>query len=123
MAMSDVHHNLTQHDRVELLCWLTIGNLGAFYLNESWPSAPFQVQAAHKWLDRHLREADWLCIAKLAAVALDIAKKHANFVDAAWARDAVEEIIDSDDLDRQSRLVALVLDDCRAALADRRIAD
>ncbi|KAF1051225.1 MAG: hypothetical protein GAK41_01380 [Burkholderia gladioli] len=121
--MSDLHPNLTQHDRVELLCWLTIGNLGAFYLNESWPSASFQVQAAHKWLDRHQRDADWLCIAKLAATALDIAKRHADFVETAWARDAVEEIIDSEDLDTQSRLVALVMGDCRAALADRRPAD
>ncbi|KAF1028588.1 MAG: hypothetical protein GAK40_00878 [Burkholderia plantarii] len=121
--MSDVHHNLSQHDRVELLCWLTIGNLGAFYLNEAWPAAPFQVQAAHKWLDRHLREADWLCIAKLAATALDIAHRHASFVDAAWARDAVEEIIDREDLDTQARLVALVIGDCRLALEDRRIAD
>ncbi|WP_186156443.1 hypothetical protein [Burkholderia gladioli] len=121
--MSDVHPNLTQHDRVELLCWLTVGNLGAFYLNESWPAASFQVQAAHKWLDRHLREADWLCIAKLAAIALDIARKHGDFVEKAWARDAVEEIIDTEELDTQSRLVALVMEDCRAALADRRVAD
>ncbi len=121
--MSDVYPNLTQHDRVELLCWLTIGNLGAFYLNESWPAATFQVQAAHKWLERHHRDADWLAIAKLAATALDIAQKHAGFVETPWARDAVEEIIDSEDLDTQSRLVSLVMDDCRAALADRRIAD
>ncbi|MBN3725547.1 hypothetical protein [Burkholderia sp. Ac-20379] len=121
--MSDLHPNLTQHDRVELLCWLTVGNLGAFYLNESWPSAAFQVQAAHKWLDRHQRDADWLSIAKLAATALDIAKRHADFVETAWARDAVEEIIDTEDLDTQSRLVSLVMGECRAALADRRIAD
>ncbi|WDD96221.1 hypothetical protein Bsp3421_006421 [Burkholderia sp. FERM BP-3421] len=121
--MSDVHPNLSQRDRIELLCWLTIGNLGAYYLNETWPAAGFQVQAAHKWLDRHLREADWLTLAKLAAVALDIAHKHAEFVDAAWARDAVEEIIDTDDLNLDARLVALVLDDCQAALADRRGAD
>ncbi len=103
--MSDVHPNLSQRDRVELLCWLTIGNLGAYYLNETWPAAGFQVQAAHKWLDRHLREADWLTLAKLAAIALDIAHKH------------------TDDLNLDARLVALVLDDCQAALADRRGAD
>ncbi|WP_053811345.1 hypothetical protein, partial [Burkholderia mallei] len=97
--------------------------LGAFYLNESWPGAAFQVQSAHKWLDRHAREADWLTLAKLSLIALDIAKKHADFVNAPWARDAVEEIIDTDDLNYEARLAQLVLDDCRAALADRRIAD
>lgn len=121
--MSDVRHNLSQRDRVELLCWLVIGNLGAYYLNESWPAATFQVQAAHKWLDRHMREADWLTLAKLAATALDIAQKHGGFVDAEWARDAVEEIIDTDDLNLSARLVSLVIDDCRAALADKRLAD
>ncbi|AOK30827.1 hypothetical protein WS67_02515 [Burkholderia singularis] len=121
--MSDLRHHLNQQDRVELLCWLCVGNLGAYYLNESWPGAAFQVQSAHKWLDRHAREADWLSLAKLSLIALDIAKRHADFVNASWARDAVEEIIDTDDLNFESRLALLVLDDCRAALADRRIAD
>ncbi|AGZ28713.1 hypothetical protein [Burkholderia pseudomallei] len=121
--MSDLRHHLNQQDRVELLCWLVVGNLGAFYLNESWPGAAFQVQSAHKWLDRHAREADWLTLAKLSLIALDIARKHADFVNAPWARDAVEEIIDTDDLNYEARLAQLVLDDCRAALADRRIAD
>lgn len=121
--MSDVHHELSERDRVELLCWLTIGNLGAYYLNEGWPPAQFQVQAAHKWLDRHQRTADWLALARLSAIALDIAHKHARFVETDWARDAVEEIIDSDDLDMKARLVSLVLGDCRAALADKRVAD
>lgn len=122
--MSDVYnHHLSERDRVELLCWLTIGNLGAYYLNEGCPSSQFQVQAAHKWLDRHQRDADWLLLAKLSATALDIAHKHADFVETDWARDAVEEIIDSDDLNLQARLVTLVLGDCRAALADKRLAD
>ena len=58
VAMSDVRHRLSPRDRVELLCWLTCGSLGAYYLNESWPNAAFHVEAAHKWLDRHGREAD-----------------------------------------------------------------
>ena len=71
--MSDVRLHLSPRDRVELLCWLTCGSLGAYYLNETWPEPAFHVQAAHKWLDRHLREADWLSVAKLSALALEIA--------------------------------------------------
>jgi hypothetical protein len=44
-------------------------------------------------------------------------------VDAEWARDAVEEILDTDELDPQARLVRQVLADCQSALADKRIAD
>ena len=121
--MSDVRHLLSQRDRVELLCWLTCGSLGAWYLNEAWPSPSFHVEAAHKWLDRHNRTADWLCVAKLSAIALDIAQRHASFVEAVWARDAVEEILDTDELDAQARLVIAVLGDCERALADRRVAD
>ncbi|CAM2149900.1 MULTISPECIES: hypothetical protein [Paraburkholderia] len=121
--MSDVRHHLSPRDRVELLCWLTCGSLGAYYLNESWPNAAFHVQAAHKWLDRHAREADWLAIARLTAIAQEIAKQHAWFVDATWARDAVEEILDTDDLNYQAKLVLQVLKDCELALSDRRAAD
>jgi hypothetical protein len=121
--MSDVRQHLSPRDRVELLCWLTCGSLGAYYLNESWPNAAFHVEAAHKWLDRHGREADWLAVAKLAALAVDIARQHAWFIEAAWARDAVEEIIDTDDLNYQARLVMQVLKDCEWALADKRAAD
>ncbi|MFC5431809.1 hypothetical protein [Paraburkholderia sp.] len=121
--MSDVRHRLSPRDRVELLCWLTCGSLGAYYLNESWPNAAFHVQAAHKWLDRHSREADWLAVARLTAIAQEIAQQHAWFVDAAWARDAVEEILDTDDLNYQAKLVLQVLKDCEHALADRRPAD
>ncbi|AOI65724.1 hypothetical protein WS98_28980 [Burkholderia territorii] len=121
--MTDAPNNLGSQDRLELLCWLTCGNLGAFYLNESWPDASFQVKAAHRWLDRHHRQCDWLAIAKLAALAQDIAKRHADFVDASWARDAVEEIVDTDDLDYRAKLVQWVYDDCCKALADKRLAD
>lgn len=121
--MSDVRHSLSPRDRVELLCWLTCGSLGAWYLNESWPDPSFHVQAARKWLDRHMREADWLSIARLSALALDIARRHARFADTEWARDAVEEILDTEDLDLQARLVRLVLTDCQRALADKRPAD
>jgi hypothetical protein len=81
------------------------------------------VQAAHKWLDHRSREADWLSIARLSATALEIAQRHAKFVDADWARDAVEEILDTDELDPQARLVRQVLADCQSALADKRVAD
>jgi hypothetical protein len=121
--MSDVRHTLSPRDRLELLCWLTCGNLGAWYLNATWPDASFHVQTAHKWLDRRQRHADWLDIAKLSALALDIARQHAGFVDALWARDAVEEIIDTDDLNLQARLAVQVYGDCQRALADKRIAD
>jgi hypothetical protein len=121
--MSDVRHQLSPRDRVELLCWLTCGSLGAWYLNGTWPDASFHVQAAHKWLDRRMRDADWLGIARLSALALDIARQHAWFVDAEWARDAVEEILDTDDLNLQARLVQQVLADCERALADKRAAD
>jgi hypothetical protein len=122
-AMNDVRHHLSPSDRIELLCWLTCGSLGAYYLNESWPAAAFHVEAAHKWLDRHKRQADWLSIAKLSAIARELAIKHAAFVDADWARDAVEEILDSDDLNYRSKLVIQVVADCRRALADKRPAD
>ncbi|WP_133650981.1 hypothetical protein [Paraburkholderia flava] len=118
--MSDVRHHLSPRDRTELLCWLTCGSLGAFYLNESWPDASFHVQAAHKWLDRHRCEADWLSVARLSALALEIARQHAWFIDAAWARDAVEEILDTDDLNFEARLVVQVLADCERALAEKR---
>jgi hypothetical protein len=121
--MSDVRHHLSPRDRVELLCWLTCGSLGAYYLDGTWPGPAFHVQSAHKWLDRHLREADWLAIAKLAALSLEIAKLHADFIDAAWARDAVEEILDTDDLRLEARLVSQVMGDCQRALADKRVAD
>ncbi|CAB3779922.1 hypothetical protein LMG28614_00955 [Paraburkholderia ultramafica] len=121
--MSDVRHHLSPRDRLELLCWLTCGCLGAYYLNEEWPDAAFHVQAAHKWLDRRSREADWLSIAKLSATALEIAQRHARFVDTDWARDAVEEILDTDEIDPQARLLQQVLADCQNALADRRLAD
>jgi hypothetical protein len=56
-------------------------------------------------------------------MALDIAQRHASFVEADWARDAVEEILDTDELDAQARLVVTVLGDCERALADKRLAD
>jgi hypothetical protein len=108
---------------VELLCWLTCGSLGAFYLNGSWPPASFHVQAAHKWLERHHRLADWLAVAKLAAVARDVAQTRVALVDADWARDAVEEFLDSEDLNYQSELVLRLYEDCTRALADKRRAD
>lgn len=121
--MSDVRHQLSPRDRLELLCWLTCGCLGAFYLNEDWPDAAFHVEAAHKWLDRRSRDADWLAIARLSAIAVEIARRHAGFVEAEWARDAVEELLQSEELDPGGRLVRQVFGDCQSALADRRVAD
>jgi hypothetical protein len=118
--MSDVRQYLSPNDRIELLCWLTCGSLGAYYLNEEWPQASFHVQSAHKWLDRHARDADWLSVAQLSALALDIARLHIGFVDTDWARDAVEEILDTDDLNFEARLVQQVIEDCRRALTDKR---
>jgi hypothetical protein len=122
-AMNDVPRTLSARDRVELLCWLTCGSLGAFYLNGDWPAAAFHVQAAHKWLDRHERLADWLTVAKLAAIARDLAARHCAILEADWARDAVEEILDSEDLNYQSDVVRQVFDDCRRALAEKRAAE
>jgi hypothetical protein len=122
-AMNDVRHHLTPTDRVDLLCWLACGSLGAYFLNGGWPTAAFHVQAARRWLDRHRRQADWLAVARLSAVAQEVAQRHSALVDADWARDAVEEILDSEDLNYRSELVQRVLFDCRQALADRRPAD
>jgi hypothetical protein len=122
-AMNDVRHHLTPTDRVDLLCWLACGSLGAYFLNGTWPTAAFHVQAARRWLDRHRRQADWLAVARLSAIAQEVAQLHSALVDADWARDAVEEILDSEDLNYQSELVQRVLFDCRQALADRRPAD
>jgi hypothetical protein len=119
-AMNDVSRILSARDRVELLCWLTCGSLGAYYLNGDWPAASFHVQAAHKWLDRHQRLADWLTVAKLAAIAREIATQHCAMLEADWAREAVEEILDSEDLNYQSDVVRQVFDDCRRALAEKR---
>jgi hypothetical protein len=121
--MNDVRHHLTPTDRVDLLCWLACGNLGAYFLNGTWPNSAFHVQAARRWLDRHRRQADWLSVARLSVLAQEVAQRHSALVDADWARDAVEEILDSEDLNYQSELVQRVLFDCRQALADRRPAD
>ncbi|SAK45050.1 hypothetical protein AWB81_00347 [Caballeronia arationis] len=122
-AMNDVRHQLSPRDRVELLCWLTCGSLGNYYLNESWPAPVFFVQASRKWLDRHKRQADWLTVARLTAIAQRLAMQNVGYVNADWALDAVEEILESDDLNYESALVVRVFDDCRRALADKRLAD
>lgn len=120
-AMNEVPLSLSARDRIELLCWLTCGSLGAFYLNGDWPAATFHVQAAHKWLDRHQRVADWLAVAKLSAIARELATRHCALLEADWAREAVEEILDSEDLNYQSDVVRQVFEDCRRALAEKRV--
>ncbi|RDT03488.1 hypothetical protein DWU95_11350 [Burkholderia contaminans] len=106
-----------------MVCWPRWCTRAACDPTGAWRDAAFQVQAAHRWLDRHHRQADWLAVAKLAALGQDIAKRHAGFVDASWARDAVEEIVDTDDLDYRAKLVQWVYEDCCKALADKRLAD
>ncbi len=78
------------------------------------------MQAAHKWLERHQRNADWLTVAKLAAIARELATRHCAMLEADWACDAVEEILDSEDLNFDSDVVRQVFDDCRRALAEKR---
>ncbi len=120
-AMNEVPRTLSARDRVELLCWLTCGSLGAYYLNGDWPAPSFHVEAARKWLDRHKREADWLAIAKLSAIARDLAARHCAILESDWAREAVEEILDSEDLNFNSGVVRPILEDCRRALAEKRV--
>jgi hypothetical protein len=121
--MNDVPRCLGAADRVQLLCWLTCGCLGAYYLDGAWPGPSFHVQAARKWLERHHRSADWLTTARLASTALRLAQRHREAVESEWAREAVEEIISGEDLNFYSVLVQRIYEDCRVALIPPRLAD
>jgi hypothetical protein len=110
-------YELDREDLARLLCWLTCGCLGAYYLEGTWPGAKFQVEAAHRWLDRHRRSCNWLTTAKLSAIALRLAQSYREVVDSPQARDAIEEIVTADDLNYDSTLVKRIYDDCQVALA------
>ncbi|MDR5759916.1 hypothetical protein [Caballeronia sp. LZ035] len=117
--MSHVRYPLGPDDRVHLLCWLTCGFLGAFYLDGDWPDPSFQVRAAHRWLDRHHRAADWIETARLSVTAQALASRLSNLLDNDTARDDVERILDSEELDYENALVQRIYHECRATLANK----
>ncbi|MDR5816202.1 MULTISPECIES: hypothetical protein [unclassified Caballeronia] len=117
--MSHVRYPLGPDDRVHLLCWLTCGFLGAFYLDGDWPDPSFQVRAAHRWLDRHHRAADWIETARLSVTAQALASRLSNLLDNDTARGDVERILDSEELDYENALVQRVYHECRATLASK----
>ena len=53
--MDEANQSMDRQDCAQLLCWLTCGCLGAYYLDGTWPGPAFHVRAARKWLDRHRR--------------------------------------------------------------------
>ncbi|MDR5837712.1 hypothetical protein [Caballeronia sp. LZ034LL] len=117
--MSHVRYPLGPDDRVHLLCWLTCGFLGAFYLDGDWPDPSFQVRAAHRWLDRHHRAADWIETARLSVTAQALAARLSNLLDNDTARGDVERILDSEELDYENALVQRIYHECRATLASK----
>lgn len=117
--MSHVRYPLGPDDRVHLLCWLTCGFLGAFYLDGDWPDPSFQVRAAHRWLDRHHRAADWIETARLSVTAQALASRLSNLLDNDTARGDVERILDSEELDYENALVQRIYHECRATLASK----
>jgi hypothetical protein len=50
---------------------------------------------------------------------VQLAQLHREVVDCEWVRDAVEEIVNGDDLNYDSALVRRIYDDCQRALAHR----
>jgi hypothetical protein len=118
--MSQVRYPLGPDDRVHLLCWLTCGFLGAFYLEGEWPEPSFQVRAAHRWLDNHNRAADWIETAKLSVTAQALASRFCPLLDTEAGRSAIEKIIEGDDLDYESELVQRIFHACVVQLTDRR---
>jgi hypothetical protein len=118
--MSQVRYPLGPEDRVHLLCWLTCGFLGAYYLDGDWPEPSFQVRAAHRWLDRHQRAADWIETARLSVEAQALAARFAVLLDNEAARSDVERILEGEDLDYDSALVQRIYHECRAALSGKR---
>lgn len=117
--MSHVRYPLGPDDRVHLLCWLTCGFLGAFYLDGDWPDPSFQVRAAHRWLDRHHRAADWIETARLSVTAQALASRLSNLLDNDTARGDVERILDSEELDYENALAQRIYHECRATLASK----
>lgn len=118
--MSQVRYPLGPDDRVHLLCWLTCGFLGAYYLEGEWPDTSFRVRAAHRWLDRHHRAADWIEVARLSATAQALAARFATTLDAEASRGDIERILEGEDLDYESALVQRVYHECWIELSSRR---
>jgi hypothetical protein len=120
VIMSQVRYPLGPDDRVHLLCWLTCGLLGAYYIEGDWPDASFQVRAAHRWLDRHHRAAEWIETARLSAAAQALAARFSTTLDADASRGDIERILEGEDLDYESALVKRVYHECWVELTSRR---
>ncbi|SAL46749.1 hypothetical protein AWB71_02543 [Caballeronia peredens] len=118
--MSQVRYPLGPDDRVHLLCWLTCGFLAAFYLEGDWPDTSFQVRAAHRWLDRHHRAADWIETARLSVAAQALAARFSALLDADAARGDIERILEGEDLDYESPLVQRIYRECQSELSNKR---
>lgn len=118
--MNQVRYPLGPDDRVHLLCWLTCGFLGAYYIEGAWPDISFQVRAAHRWLERHHRAADWIETAKLSVAAQALAARFSTMLDADASRGDIERILEGEDLDYESALVQRVYQECRAQLTSGR---
>jgi hypothetical protein len=118
--MSQVRFPLGPDDRVHLLCWLTCGFLGAYYLDGAWPDPSFQVRAAHRWLDRHHRAADWFETARLSVLAQTLAARLSSTLDTEAGKLAVEKILECEDLDYDSALVQRVYRECYTRLGDKK---
>jgi hypothetical protein len=117
--MSQVRYPLGPDDRVHLLCWLTCGFLGAYYLDGVWPDTAFQVRAAHRWLDRHHRAAEWLETARLSVAAQALAARLCTMLETESGKRGIQRILEADDLDYESTLVQRVYRECWTQLGDR----
>jgi len=118
--MSQVRYPLGPDDRVHLMCWLTCGLLGAYYIEGDWPDTSFQVRAAHRWLDRHHRAAEWIETARLSAAAQALAERFSTTLDADASRGDIERILEGEDLDYECALVQRIYHECRLELTSRR---
>jgi hypothetical protein len=117
--MSQVRYPLGPDDRVHLLCWLTCGFLGAYYLDGAWPDVPFQVRAAHRWLDKHHRAADWIETARLSVLAQALAARLAASLEKDARQCGIERVLEGEELDYESALVQRVYYECRLKLGAR----
>ena len=118
--MSQVRYPIGPDDRVHLLCWLTCEFLGAYYLEGAWPEPPFRVHAAHRWLDRHHRAAEWIETARLSVAAQALAARFAAMLDSDAARGDIERILEGEELDYESALVQRIYHECWIELSSRR---
>jgi hypothetical protein len=118
--MSQVRYPLAPDDRVHLLCWLTCGFLGAYYLDGVWPDTAFQVRAAHRWLDRHHRAADWFETARLSVAAQALAVRMCSMLQTEAGKNGIEKILKGEDLDYETALVRQVYHECCMQLGERK---